>query len=70
LRSTGVDRPASATATFADVQSDFVAELDWLEVAVVMQRLASVARALWIAVSSFIADMLAKLGNASWVSAA
>jgi hypothetical protein len=68
-------RPAThhftRTARTADSASrNLISILGRVEVAIVMQRLATVARALWIAVRCFVADMLAELGNASWMSAA
>jgi hypothetical protein len=44
LRSCFVDRPASATATFADIKSDFVPKLDWLEALVVVKFRAAISR--------------------------
>jgi hypothetical protein len=60
---------ATTPAIFAAVQGDLIPEFDWLERAVVMKGLTTVTAALWIAVSCFVADMLAELGNSAYVSA-
>jgi hypothetical protein len=57
----------SATATLADVQGDFVAELDGLEGSIIVQTFASVARI--GLVGDVVALGLPKLRHACWTSA-
>jgi hypothetical protein len=61
-----VERPPGATATLADVQGYFVAERDWLEGAIVVETLASIARIATTMRRDMVALHFPDLSHACW----
>jgi hypothetical protein len=65
-----IECAASARSALANIPRNFIAERHWLKRAIVVQRFTPVAR--WSATvrGRMITNMLAKLGDSTWVGAA